>query len=440
MPCAAPCPRLRTHPRRPAVWFVLALLLFALLATTARLGGLRRGVAAGQTGGLALGGALAYISGGDVWLVVDGAPATQLTHDGGATRIRFTPGGTALLVQERDRLFVLRPDGTPLPLGPGAWLPDDTGVATVDGDALILRAPDGSLLRTLVAARAQVGLQPVAWSPDGATLAFNRLTVDSRGIPVDQSVWLVGRDGGSLRELIPPADTWPQALGWSPDGRWLAVFRGPAEACVSCRVDGQELDAVAVGDGRALVAGTVVRPDGYCFTADGSALIASAGAGRESYRDKQVIRLDLQSGAVAALAGGGSSVAIQPACAPRGSSVAFTLGPALRGEPFSDLDPAHGYPQALLSGRRLRTGGAAGDAGAPPSGYAQEAPRWTSPDTLLYVQWAVGSDAEPTDASLWLESSDGSAAREIVPALGTTAPPAPYFGDDGFADLFDWHP
>lgn len=419
----------------------VVLMLMLLTRSAGAAGGLRSDVAARRVEDLALTGSLAYISGGNVWLLAAGAPAAQLTDDGGATRVRFTPGGSALIVDERDRQRVIRRDGTPLAAGPGAWLPDDGGVATTSSDgALELRATDGSLLKMLVPGSARETLQPVAWSPDGMTLAFDRLALDARGIPTSQSIWLVGRDATGLRELLPASDTWPQALGWSQDGRWLALFRGPAEACVSCRVDGQELDVVEVASGRALAVGTVVRPDGYCFTADGAALIASAGAGRESYRDKQLVRLDLNTGAVTAIAGGGAAVAIQPACAPQGNVVAFTLGPALVGEAFTDLDTAHGYPQALLSGRRLRTGGAAEAVSNPPDGFGQEAPRWAGADALLFVRWAVGGDAEPTDAALWLAASDAEAVREIVPALGTAAPPAPYFGDDGFADLFDWHP
>ncbi len=417
------------------------LLLLALTPSVAAVRGSRRVDGVRQAGEPALSGSLVYISGGNVWLLDGDSAAVQLTDDRAATRVRFTPGGRAVLVDERGSRLALRRDGSRLTTTAGAWLPDDSGVAVAAGDgALVLQGSDGALQSTLVPAAAQIRLEPVAWSPDGGTLAYNRIALDAQGIPTAQSVWLVGRDGSGARELLTAGESWPQALSWSPDGRWLAVFRGPAEACVSCRVDGQELDAVEVSGGRALPAGTVVRPDGYCFTADGAALIASAGAGRESYRDKQIVRLDLQTGAVTALGGGRGSVAIQPACAPQGNAVAFTLGPALHGEPFSDLDAAHGYPQALLSGRRLRTGGAGGAASEPPPGYAQEAPRWAGPDALLYVQWAVGADAEPTSAALWLASNDGRAARPIVPALGAAAPPAPYFGDDGFADLFDWHP
>jgi sugar lactone lactonase YvrE len=426
---------------RPRTWqsgagaLLIVLLLFG--AWLSRAGGTAVRPATGE----ALSGWLTYIGGGDVWVQQAGGTALQLTHDGAAIRVRWTPGGSALMVEERNRVVTLSRDGTPLAVSPGAWLPDDSAVAVRAADGGIdLVGADGTQLGRLLAGGPNLTLEPAAWSPDGATLAVNRVQTDGRGIPSAQAVWLVNRDGSQTHELLPPTTNWPQALGWSPDGRWLAVFRGPAMACVSCRVDGQELDAVERATGRTVGAGTVVRPDGFCFTGDGAALIASVGAGRESYRDKQVVRVDLADGSVSHLAGGADTAAIQPACAAQGSGVAFIVGPALAGEPFSGLDSAHGYPQALLAGRRLRDGSAIGGPATPPAGSAQEAPRWAGAGTVLFVQWAVGADGLPARAQLWSEAVASGEQALIVPSLGTSVPPAPYFGDDGLADLFDWHP
>src|SRR5205814_8735488 len=97
----------------------------------------------------------------------------------------------------------------------------------------------------LIPAAAGVSWLPVAWSPDGSTLALIRRTLDARGVPSDESTWLVQRDGSRLRQLAASGDSWPRPIGWSPDGGWLAVLRGPAENCVSCRVDGQPLTIVS---------------------------------------------------------------------------------------------------------------------------------------------------------------------------------------------------
>jgi TolB protein len=60
-----------------------------------------------------------------------------------------------------------------------------------------------------------------AWSPDGKTIAFNRLTKTSGGI------YTVNEDGGGLRKLTdPPQGFWDSEPSWSPDGTKIAFTRG----------------------------------------------------------------------------------------------------------------------------------------------------------------------------------------------------------------------
>jgi hypothetical protein len=60
--------------------------------------------------------------------------------------------------------------------------------------------------------------QPV-WSPDGRWLAFARASLDSRS----EGVWLIGADGGGLRQLARPNDGVPTYLySWTPDSRRVA--------------------------------------------------------------------------------------------------------------------------------------------------------------------------------------------------------------------------
>jgi TolB protein len=60
-----------------------------------------------------------------------------------------------------------------------------------------------------------------AWSPDGKTIAFNRLTKTSGGI------YTVNSDGGGSRKLTePPEGFWDSKPSWSPDGTSIAFTRG----------------------------------------------------------------------------------------------------------------------------------------------------------------------------------------------------------------------
>lgn len=427
---------------RPSAAPLAALLLAALCAGALGLAGRSAPAAGDEPATLsapALSGDLAYISAGNVWLQRGAAPPRQLTSSGTATAVRWSPAGTTLLVTEAGHPLFFKADGAIAQSVAGLWTPDDTAVAVAGGNGGVdLALPDGGARATLVAPQPGVDFRPAAWSPDGRLLALNRRTFDDQGLPGAEAVWLVQRDGGDLRELLPAGATWPEALGWSPDGRWLAVWRGPAERCLACRADGQPLAIVSVADGRSVEVGTVVRSDGFCWSADASTFVASVGEGRESYRTKQLVRIDGATGARSVIAGDGGTVAIQPACAADGSGVAFTRGPALAGAPFENLDEQHGYPRALLGGRRIALG-AAGRAPWPAT-LAEEAPRWAGGSLLLTVRWRPEANGLPASAELWLGDTEAGGGTLIAAALGSGGPLQAYFGDLGWSNLFTWHP
>src|SRR5579864_2149042 len=61
-------------------------------------------------------------------------------------------------------------------------------------------------------------------SPDGARIAFVRVTVDAKREGYDTSLWIVDSAGGTPRPLTAGhRDSGPR---WSPDGRQLLFRRG----------------------------------------------------------------------------------------------------------------------------------------------------------------------------------------------------------------------
>ena len=77
---------------------------------------------------------------------------------------------------------------------------------------------DGTGVKKL--ATKPVGDNFPAWSPNGKTVAFDRLTKANGGI------YTVNSDGGGLRQLTdPPEDFWDSGPSWSPDCTKIAFTR-----------------------------------------------------------------------------------------------------------------------------------------------------------------------------------------------------------------------
>jgi Tol biopolymer transport system component len=109
------------------------------------------------------------------------------------------------------------------------------------------------LSATLVQGRHKSGPGALAWSPDGAQIAFIRETdqIGQDTIP-DSNLWLIGADGQNLHRVELPVArvTAPQ---WSPDGKTIALVSDLYHAGVEpeTQVDEQNI--------------YIVRPDGTDF-------------------------------------------------------------------------------------------------------------------------------------------------------------------------------
>src|SRR5580658_3690940 len=88
-------------------------------------------------------------------------------------------------------------------------------VAFVADDDVWLAPASGGAARRLTADRAPAANAKL--SPDGTFVAY---TSRRDGAP---EVYVVGTDGGELRRLTYFGDAFTQAIGWSDDGRVLAV-------------------------------------------------------------------------------------------------------------------------------------------------------------------------------------------------------------------------
>lgn len=172
---------------------------------------------------------------------------TRLPEDAGGAR--WVPDGSAISFHApRDGvidLFLVDSDGLnvrPLyeeahPTGRAfaAWAPDGRLAYTVVGDGeeqIWIADGDGSNAAMLTHGRS------AAWSPDGAELAFSRVSSDD----LLSRIHVIGADGTNERILVEDAADVSVPV-WSPDASWMAYS-------LSVGVEGEaELWAVRVADG-----------------------------------------------------------------------------------------------------------------------------------------------------------------------------------------------
>ena len=94
-------------------------------------------------------------------------------------------------------------------------------------------------------------------SPDGARVAFVRVTVNDKKDGYNTAIWTVATATGETRQLTNgPRDTTPR---WSPDGRFLVFVRAPE---VSGRTEPQQLFMLAMAGGEPFQFTTLPRGAG----------------------------------------------------------------------------------------------------------------------------------------------------------------------------------
>lgn len=168
---------------------------------------------------------------GVYWLPVDGLiPETLVTFrgdDDGLYAHAISPDGTRLAVvtggyrgeiidlATGQRTTLWTEGGYP---GDLAWSPRGNEVAAVEDGALHLITATGQK-RTLVTDK---HVSDVAWSPDGATVAYGRRNDKD----VDLGLYVIPASGGKPRRLVKgTGDVYGVSdITWSPDGSWIAFL------------------------------------------------------------------------------------------------------------------------------------------------------------------------------------------------------------------------
>jgi dipeptidyl aminopeptidase/acylaminoacyl peptidase len=172
---------------------------------------------------------------------VDGSSYVDLTNfpEHGNWGAEWSPDGRRIVFNSGARLFVMNADGSGLKQITRiwgeypAWSPDGkliafqsnrcscNGPQGAEYDVYTVR-PDGSGLHRLTSEPGEEGVS--GWSPDGRFLAYGR---DPDAHP---GIWIIPRDGGRARRLLPKAPG-VQLRGseWASDGSFL-MYAIPAGA------------------------------------------------------------------------------------------------------------------------------------------------------------------------------------------------------------------
>ncbi|HXF69196.1 MAG TPA: hypothetical protein VNK89_05275 [Thermoflexus sp.] len=376
-------------------------------------------------------GRVAFIAGGDVWVVdLDADQRTRLTRDGRNSHPSWSADGRWIAYRKGDQLWVVEVStGKELsvsetPVSAFAWSPVGNRLAYLSvAEGLVIWDANWKNRQTLVESGTANTLMRFAWDVTGEWIAYE---VSGR----EWALRKVSLDGNSLT-LYTTTDITriPHLADWTPDGLWLLTWVGPASA--SAEVDGLPLCLVSAVGGapRCLEQKMLLYSDWLSWSPRGQ-LAFIAGAGRETWVNKGLAVINLASLAVHWMITPADQAPIQPAFSPDGTRIAYSAGPATPAEAaYARRDVAMAQRRIWVievpSGQKRRL--------THDDRFRDERPLWSSDgDYILFAR--IGEEG----ASLWLMRSDGSNLRQVVSELTPQPDPTGEYGYVNWRVLWDW--
>lgn len=377
-------------------------------------------------------GKVAYIAGGDVWVVdLDTGQRTRLTRDGRNSRPQWSTDGRWIAYQKDDHLWVAEAvPGKEIPISKTpvrafAWSPRENRLAYISasGDLVIWDA-DRQNHHTLVESGIVATLFRFAWEAGGKWIAYE--AASGR----EWSLRKISLEG-DLSNLYTTTDMTrvPHLVGWTRDSLWLLAWIGPASALAEA--DGLPLCLIPATGGvpRCLEQRMLLYPDWLSWSPDGR-LAFIAGAGRETWVNKGLAVMDPASLAVHWLVSPADQAPVQPAFSPDGTQIAYSAGPFTPAEAAyarrdRALDQRRIWVVETLSGRRRQL--------TNDDRFRDERPLWSADGRhILFAR--LGEAA----ASLWLMKADGSDLHQVVSELTPKPDSVGGYGYINWQTLWDW--
>ncbi|MFZ5826735.1 MAG: TolB family protein [Bacillota bacterium] len=332
---------------------------------------------------------LAFVRQGDLWLWAGGAER-RLTEGGKVHTPRFSHDGRFLAYWQGRRLMLTRTDGkggpwpvpAARPVHQVSWSPTANRLALSQGDrtATVDVTGTGPTQPQLVVE----GWAGATWSPDGEQLAVHRVKTGRH--PFEGTAWtaLISRTDGEPRVILEDPYSLETAgdrcgagarpVAFSPDGQWLLLVRPGATPSIAA--DCNEFLVISTRGGEPKRLGASPNPRWAAWSPAGPTLALTHGAGREAYRQKEILLAAPPWADLRRLTPPGYADR-EPAWSPGGSYLAFTRSRAERPERTDQPAPGQAiYVTTVESGKTELVPGSEG-------GFC---PSWGQDGTLFWIE------------------------------------------------------